>query len=111
MEEYNMSKTDPSDDIDRTRRARDDRTEPDEAPELYRCPIDGCSRTIIGNPGDLRNHVRQSEVPSHQHRTLTDDLEIELDEESYHSMWGPGVSNIGHKVPGLISNSAATVDW
>lgn len=88
-----MSRPEPADDIDRIRQARNDRSEPEETPEVYRCPIDGCSRTVIGDPSDLRHHVRQSEAEGHRHRSLDAELEIEFDEASYHAMFGPGVSS------------------
>ena len=81
---------DAQDDLAKIRRARDGLTEePDDAPEILTCPIEGCSRTIIDDPGALRNHVTQESDEEHRHRTLDEDLEVvdlwdEMD-------WGPGV--------------------
>lgn len=103
-----MSTPDPADDVDRIRQARDDRAE--DEPEVFVCPVDGCSRTVIGNPGDLRNHVRQAEDDAHRHRSMNEDLEVEFDEESYHAMWGPGDRD-DQKMASPVSKSAAVVDW
>lgn len=78
-------------DLERIRKAREGSDETTESPETFTCPIEGCSRTVIGSPDALRSHVRQSGEGSHRHRTLDADLEIEFDEEAYHATWGPGL--------------------
>lgn len=51
---------DAQDDLAKIRRPRDGSTEEsDDAPEIFTCPIEGCSRTMIDDPGALRNHVIQ----------------------------------------------------
>ena len=92
-----MSKTDPAEDIERIRRIRDEASEPEVETqvEMYVCPVEGCSRTVIGSPDALRSHVRQSGEESHRHRTLNEALEIEFEEEAYHADWGPGLSQDG----------------
>jgi len=92
-----MSKTDPAEDIERIRQVREGRSDSDEESqvEMYICPIEGCSRTIIGSPDALRSHVRQSGKQSHHHRTLNEALEVKFDEQAYHSVWGPGHSQDG----------------
>jgi len=87
-----MSKTNPSEHLERIRQARDSEESSTETAETFTCPIDGCNRTVIGSPGHLRNHVSQSSDIGHRHRTLNDSLEIEFDEEAYHAEWGPGIS-------------------
>lgn len=52
--------------------------------EIYVCPIDGCGRTVVGDPGHLRNHVSQSIDNDHRGLTLDSNLEIVVS-------WGPGV--------------------
>ena len=78
-------------DLDRIRQLKEDQPESTDGPEVYRCPIDGCNRTVIDNPSGLRSHVRQSGDAAHEGKILTENLEVEIDEESYHANWGPGV--------------------
>lgn len=94
MEEYTMKQTDPSVDIDRIRRAREQKTDSNDggdSPEVFTCPIEGCSRTVIDDASNLRSHVRQAGDDAHRHRTLTEDLEIVAHWERME--WGPGVPN------------------
>ena len=86
-----MSQTDPAEDLERIRRARDSEDTISDSPEVYTCPIEGCSRTVIDDPSSLRSHVRQAGNDAHRFRTLNEDLDIELDEEAYHATWGPGM--------------------
>lgn len=81
MEGYTMSETNPADDINRIRRAREQKTDSNDGgdnPEVFVCPVKGCSRAIIDDPSSLRSHVRQAVDDAHRHRTLTEDLEIEV---------------------------------
>lgn len=83
-----MSRTENRDKLERIRQAREPTNMTDDGPTLYECPIDGCSRTVIGEPGHLRNHVRQSSDDAHRHRTLSEDLEVETEWSAMN--WGPG---------------------
>lgn len=81
---------DTQDDLAKIRRARDESTEePEDAPDILTCPIEGCSRTIIDDPGALRNHVTQESDEAHRHRTLDDDLEVVVQWEAMDWGWGP----------------------
>lgn len=83
-----MSRSEPSRDLERIREARD-AGESSETVETYTCPIDGCSRTVIGEPANLRHHVKQSKDDAHRFRTLNEDLEIVV---HWRRMdWGPGI--------------------
>ena len=83
-----MNRTDSHSKLERIRRAQDNRDDPTDDPEIYRCPIENCERVVIGNPGDLRNHVRKPSDDAHRYRTLNEDLEIET---AWGEMeWGPG---------------------
>lgn len=86
-----MNSSEAKRDIERVRQVRAENTEPTEEPELHRCPIEGCTRIVIDNPSGLRSHVRQAGDGAHEGRILTENLEVEVDEESYHANWGPGV--------------------
>jgi len=92
-----MNANDPAEDIERIRRAREgDSESSDESEvEIYVCPIEDCSRTVIGDRTHLMNHVRQSDEESHRHRRLNDALKIEFDEEAYHAEWGPQLPEDG----------------
>jgi len=82
-------------DLERIRKAREGGDETTDSPETFTCPIEGCSRTVIGSPDALRSHVRQSGEESHRHRRLNDALKIEFDEEGYHAEWGPQLPEDG----------------
>ncbi|USZ69406.1 hypothetical protein NGM10_06635 [Halorussus salilacus] len=84
-----MSKTESRDKLKQIRKVRDGDDGSTDGPEVYTCPIDGCSRTVVGEPGHLRNHVSQASDDAHRHRTLTEDLEIEVHWEEMD--WGFGV--------------------
>lgn len=91
-----MNAGDPTEDIERIRRAREGGSEPNEESEveIYVCPIEDCSRTAIGNRTYLMNHVRQAGDDAHNGLELNTDLEIveqSFSEEDYHSQWGPGL--------------------
>lgn len=82
-----MSTIDAQQDLERIRQARDDDddgSDESDSPKVHTCPIDGCSRTVVGNPAHLRSHVRQAGDDAHRGITLNEDLEIE-------ESWGPGV--------------------
>lgn len=86
-----MSTRDAKRDLARIRRAREQTAESNnvsDEPNVYRCPIDGCSRTIIADPTDLRSHVRNAGDDDHRFRTLSEDLEIVVHWEQMN--WGPG---------------------
>lgn len=85
-----MSKLNPSEHLERIRQARDSEEPSTETVDIFTCPIDGCSRTVIGAPGHLRNHVQQTEDAYNRFKLLNEELEIEFDEEAYHAGWGPG---------------------
>jgi|GEM_PF-2614832 len=78
-------------DINRIRQARAGDNGSTDSPEVHTCPIDGCSRTVIGESGHLMNHVQQSSDDAHRYQTLTENLEVEFNEEAYHNDWGPGI--------------------
>lgn len=82
-------------DLERIRKAREGSDESTDSPDTFTCPIEGCSRTVIGSPDALRSHVRQSGEESHRHRRLDDALKIEFDEEAYHAEWGPQLPEDG----------------
>lgn len=98
--------------FDRINRAKNSKSESSDSPDnaVWVCPIEGCSRTIINDPSSLRSHVRQAGDDAHRFRTLNEDLNIEVNEEQYHSEWGPGVRE-GREMANSISASAAVVDW
>lgn len=100
-------------DLERIRQARDgdaddvrDETEP---AETFTCPIEGCSRTVVGSAKHLRSHVRQAGDDTHRFRTLNEELELEFDEEAYHAAWGPGSQPSRPTEP--IAKSAAETEW
>jgi hypothetical protein len=74
--------------IEQIRKARQSNDRSDYEPDVYRCPIDGCERVVIDDPGSLRHHVRQSSDRTHQHRRLNEDLEIETEWSKMD--WSPG---------------------
>lgn len=59
------------------------------SPAVFACPIKGCSRIVIDNPGDLRNHVAQESDDAHRYRTLNEDLEVVTQWEAMDWGWGP----------------------
>lgn len=71
-----MSDSDSRDKLERIRQARDGDDRSTDGPEVYQCPIDECSRTVIGNAGDLRNHVSQSRDDLHCGLKLSESLEL-----------------------------------
>lgn len=85
-----MSLADAKQDIERIRRAREEPAEPSEESEIeiFTCPIEGCNRTVVGEPANLRHHVQHSGEPSHRFRTLNEDLEIVVHWDRMN--WGPG---------------------
>lgn len=118
-------------DLERVREARDgDGSSQGAEVELYTCPIDGCSRTVVGELANLRHHVRQTTDEAHDGLALNGDLEVvelndeseetesdsdsdslvtpDIDEEAYHSQWGPGNHTESNKP---TVNSAARVTW
>lgn len=86
-----MSMAELKRDIERIRQAREGPTEPSEKSkvEIFTCPIEGCNRTVVGEPANLRHHVQQSCDSAHRYRTLTEDLEILVYWDRMD--WGPGV--------------------
>lgn len=80
--------SDARDDLERIREAREGPDEPTAEPEVFRCPIEGCSRTIIADPTDLRSHVRNAGDDDHRYRTLSEDMEVVVQWEQMN--WGPG---------------------
>ena len=80
---------DAQNDLAKIRRARDGSTEePEDAPEIFTCPIEGCSRTMIDDAGALRNHVTQESDEAHRHRTLDENLEVVVQWETMNWGWG-----------------------
>lgn len=77
-------------DLQRIREARDgDGLSQGAEVELYTCPIDGCSRTVVGEKANLRHHVKQSKDDAHRYRTLNQELQVVV---HWGQMdWGPGV--------------------
>lgn len=102
MEGSAMSQTDPAEDLERIRRARDQGEDTNDSPDVFTCPIEGCSRTVIDDPSSLRSHVRQAGDDAHRFRTLNEDLNIEVDEEQYHATWGPGAQEQAPSEPKSI---------
>jgi len=86
-----MSLADAKQDIERIRRAREEPAESSEESEveIFTCPIEGCNRTVVGEPANLRHHVQHSGEQSHRFRTLNEDLEIVVHWDRMD--WGPGV--------------------
>jgi hypothetical protein len=72
-----MSTNDPAEELDRIRTTRERENQSDIVPDVYQCPIEGCKRIVIDNPGDLRNHVTQASDDAHKYKTLNEDLELE----------------------------------
>lgn len=86
-----MSTIDAKRDLERLRRAREQKTDSNDrgdGPDVYRCPVEGCSRTVIDTPHDLQSHVRQAGDELHRHKRLTENLTIETAWEQMD--WGPG---------------------
>lgn len=83
-----MSTIDARQELERIRTARDDGEPSTEPAETFTCPIDGCSRTVVGSPKHLRSHVRQAGDAAHRFRTLNEKLEIETKWSAMN--WGPG---------------------
>lgn len=72
-----MSLSDPSEDLDRIRSAREGSTEnSSNGPEIYRCPIPNCSRIIVGDRVGLFSHVAQSDDEAHSGLELNDEFEV-----------------------------------
>jgi len=71
-----MSKTEGRNKLKQIRQAREETDKSKDGPEVYQCPVDGCNRTIVGEPGHLRNHVSQSNDNAHQYRTLDESLDV-----------------------------------
>lgn len=90
-----MDTSEAKQDLERIREAREGSEEMTDAPETFTCPIEGCTRMVIGSPDALRSHVRQSGEESHRHRALNSALKIEFDEGAYHAEWGPGLPEDG----------------
>jgi hypothetical protein len=91
-----MNASDPAEDIERIRRTREGKSESSDESEveIYVCPIEDCSRTVIGDRTHLMNHVRQAGDDAHDGLELNTDLEIveqSEPEDDYHSQWGPGL--------------------
>ncbi|WP_158055324.1 bifunctional DNA primase/polymerase [Halorussus halophilus] len=84
-----MSKSESHNKLKQIRQARDGDESSTEGPEVYTCPIDGCSRTVVGEPGHLMNHVNQASDDAHRHRTLNEDLEVVVHWGEMN--WGPGI--------------------
>ncbi|ELZ06793.1 hypothetical protein [Natrialba aegyptia] len=84
-----MSSPDPADDLERIRQAREGDDSSDGLDvEVFICPVQGCSRTIIGDSANLRHHVRQESDDDHAGFELTEDLELVKRWEQME--WGPG---------------------
>lgn len=105
-----MSSTESRDKLERIRQAREGDDASTDGPEVFTCPVEGCTRTVIGNLTALRSHVQQSNDDGHQYRVLNDDLEIEIDEEAYHSQWHSGYATDSESTETTV-NSAAAVNW
>lgn len=89
--------------LDRPRDAGDGSEE--KAPEILRCPVEGCDRTIIGDVTGLKNHVRNLEDDLHRGKVLTADLKVvDQSRESEHPIQGTPPSEIRIK-------SAAECTW
>lgn len=102
-----MSTTEVQRDLKRIRRLREGTNSDSITPEveIFTCPVEGCFRTVVGNPGDLKNHVSQVGDDAHEGLRLNDDLELVevtgssvndftgrgYDVEEYTSTWGPGI--------------------
>jgi|GEM_PF-3240438 len=71
-----MSSTENRDKLERIRRAKNGEEDIGAAPEIFTCPVEGCSRVVIDNPGDLRNHVRQEVDGAHRGLRLNPALEL-----------------------------------
>lgn len=70
--------------IDRPRDASDGTDE--DGPDIYRCPVEGCDRTVIGDSTAMRNHVRNLEDDLHRGKVLDDEMELETEWGD----WSPG---------------------
>lgn len=71
-----MSKTDTHDKLEQIRRAKSEEEETIDETDVYHCPIEGCDRVVIDNPGDLRNHVGQASDDAHRGLKLDENLEL-----------------------------------
>ncbi len=84
-----MSQSESRETLEQIRRAKE-RGDSGDAPdvEVLICPVQGCSRTIIDDPSNLRHHVRQLSDDDHAGLELTEDLELVKRWEQME--WGPG---------------------
>ena len=85
---------DAQDDLAKIRQGRDDSDDSGRRkPAVFACPIEGCPRIVIDNPGDLRNHVTQESDEAHAGIELDDDLNpVERSSAPDETPnWGPGV--------------------
>lgn len=127
-----MSLSDPSDDLDRIRSAREGDDDSSNGPEIYRCPVEGCSRIVVGDRVSLFSHVAQSSDDDHSGLELNDELEIvekgesdsssdsskedddptvdepESPDEPERVIWGPGDERASSEP---LMNSAADTNW
>jgi len=74
------------DELERIRQVRDGESSGESETEILVCPVEGCSRTVVGEPANLIHHVRQSGDDSHRFKRLTEDLEVVINREEYHAM-------------------------
>lgn len=78
-----MTKTDVFERIERAQNH-----EPSETPPILECPVEGCSRVVVGRASDLRHHVRQASDPLHHRLQLSEDLELEW-RDGHESVYQP----------------------
>lgn len=71
-----MSSTESRDKLERIRQAKNGEEDTGDGPEIFTCPVEGCSRVVIDNPGNLRNHVRQEVDDAHRGLRLNPSLEL-----------------------------------
>lgn len=71
-----MSSTESRDKLERIRQAREGDNASSDGPEIFTCPVEGCTRTVVGNPTALRSHVHQSNDADHRGLKLDSSLEL-----------------------------------
>jgi len=103
-----MSQQESRCELERIRELRDGESSEEQEVEILVCPVEGCSRTVVDEPANPIHHVRQAGDDSHRFKRLTEDLELVIDHEEHHAMWGP---REGTDRSGPRARSTAITDW
>jgi hypothetical protein len=63
-------------DLERIRQAREGDDDSSDGPEIFTCPVEGCTRTVVGNLTALQSHVCQSNDDAHKGLRLDESLNL-----------------------------------